>query len=289
MTAALKEIEIAEIASASPDTLLVAADPSGRILYANPACEAMTGRPAADLKGRPVGELFSGGLDQVLGTISHDLRSPLGSVRLMADLLLANAASWTESDRARVRIIAAAAQQMERLIDDLLDAATLRDGRLTIMPGRHSSRALVEQAVVLHRDKAETLNLTCIAELPRALPDVVADGSRISQAFANLIDNAMKFTPAGGTVRLSASSFAEHVGFSVSDTGRGIPAEQQPFVFDRFWKGNPSSRGTGLGLSIVRDIIEAHGGTIWVDSAAGAGATFHFTLPRATRSSCAGT
>jgi signal transduction histidine kinase len=122
-------------------------------------------------------------------------------------------------------------------------------------------------------------------DLPDDLPDVLADTIQIAHVFANLLFNAMKYTDSGGMITLSAQADQEHVRFSVSDTGKGIPEEHLPKIFDRFFRvpGQEHETGTGLGLAIVKEIVEAHGGSVNVESRVGEGSTFCFTLPRADK------
>jgi signal transduction histidine kinase len=113
------------------------------------------------------------------------------------------------------------------------------------------------------------------------LPRIVSDGDRLLQALSNLVGNALKFTPAGGEIRLGAEADEEGIRLFVADTGPGIPEEDIPHVFDRFWtaRGNSRVRGTGMGLAIVRGIVEAHGGRVWVERNTRGGATFILRLP----------
>jgi signal transduction histidine kinase len=113
-----------------------------------------------------------------------------------------------------------------------------------------------------------------------SLPDVQVDPERITQVISNIVGNAIKFTPAGGEIRVSADELPDAVVVRVSDTGPGIPVEHLVHVFDRYWQLTRRHRGAGLGLPIAKAIIEAHAGRIWVESSEGKGATFHFTLPR---------
>jgi signal transduction histidine kinase len=120
-----------------------------------------------------------------------------------------------------------------------------------------------------------------VTDLPDHLPMLYCDADRVLQAFGNLIGNALKFTPAGGEIRLGAEAVGSGVLLSVSDSGPGIPEEDVPHVFDRFWTARRNSRvrGTGMGLAIVRGIVEAHGGQVWVERNARGGATFYMRLP----------
>jgi signal transduction histidine kinase len=115
------------------------------------------------------------------------------------------------------------------------------------------------------------------------LPPVLADSARIQQVLSNLVGNAVKFTPRSGCITVCAEQIGDEVRFGVIDTGPGIPAEQLPHIFGRFWQATTSDRrGIGLGLAIAKGIVEAHNGRIWVESHVGLGSTFYFTLPSAT-------
>jgi signal transduction histidine kinase len=136
--------------------------------------------------------------------------------------------------------------------------------------------------VEAHATLAASRRITLESALDAQLPTVLADPERTAQVFSNLIDNALKFTPEGGRVRVTAAHSGTNVEFAVADTGPGISAEHLPHVFDRFWQAQSKTRGgTGLGLSIAKAIVEAHGGRIGGESALGAGTRFHFTLPSA--------
>jgi signal transduction histidine kinase len=127
--------------------------------------------------------------------------------------------------------------------------------------------------------RAQLSQHTLTLDLPQQLPDVRADRDRVLQIFSNLIGNALKFTPAGGTIRIRARVEGSFVKFSVSDDGPGIPAELQQELFEPFKQGCGDRRGVGLGLSIVRSLVEAHGGQVTLESEEGRGSTFSFTLP----------
>ena len=129
--------------------------------------------------------------------------------------------------------------------------------------------------------QAERAGLILTVEAATALPDVRADAARLEQVLVNLIHNAVKFTHPGGSVRLLAEAEGLFVRFAVRDTGVGIPADDLPRIFERFYKadGARSGGGTGLGLSIARHIVEAHGGKIWAESMEGQGSTFYFSIP----------
>ncbi len=237
--------------------------------------------------------------DEVLGVVAHDLRNPLHQIVLQAALLT----RWEPEGRSRqaAAAISGAANRMNRLIQDLLDVTRIEAGRLSVDTVRADARGLVAQAVRALRPQAEAASVTLREELPEALPDVLADADRMAQVLENLVGNALKFTPPGGTVTVAAGRSAGRSGpdsvrawrntsvteagegevhFRVSDTGRGVPPEDLPRLFDRFWQAKRGERrGAGLGLPIAKGIVEAHGGRIGVESALGAGSTFWFSLP----------
>ena len=139
---------------------------------------------------------------------------------------------------------------------------------------------MIQAAVTMITGAAATRQLVVSVDVPPALPPVQADAVRIGQVIGNLLANALKFTEPAGRILVRARLAAPFVEVSVSDTGSGIAAEELPRVFDRFWQSNRTSgRGTGLGLAIARGIVEAHGGSIWLDSVVGKGTTVTFTLP----------
>jgi signal transduction histidine kinase len=218
--------------------------------------------------------------DEVLSVVSHDLRNPVSRVRLAAELLI-EAQQVTEPGRATVRMVLRAADEMTRLIDDLLDAARIDEGRLSLEPAPVPFDRLLEHLQQAHAEPARKHRLDWQVERPPGLPTVDIDEDRIMQALGNLIGNAMKFTPGGGTVRVETHVEPDTVRIGVIDTGPGMSAEQLDHVFDRFWQARPGDRrGAGLGLAIARGIAHAHAGRLWLESAEGEGTSAWLELPR---------
>jgi PAS domain S-box-containing protein len=221
--------------------------------------------------------------DEVLATVSHDLRSPLSVVDMSSQALLHAVADDPEhaAERRQFSIIRNAAKQMRRMVDDLLDMAQADAGRLRVSPAAVPAASLVLDALEMNAAIAEQRDVELKVQLPRETTTALADRDRILQVLANLIGNAVRFTPAGGSVTLTALTRPDEVEFAVADTGVGIGREMLPHIFDRFWRAQrSSSNGAGLGLAIARGIVDAHGGRIWVESEVGAGSTFSFILPR---------
>jgi PAS domain S-box-containing protein len=223
--------------------------------------------------------------EDVLHVVSHDLGNSLSAIVVTTTVLLRTlpGSDGNAELRKRVTMIRDLARRMQRLRQDLLDVASIESGRLGIEWERWSPAAAAAEAVETLLPVAAEKEVELAGEIPPTLPDVDGDRERVLQVLANLLGNAVKFTPAGGRVRLSVEADGDMVRFAVSDTGPGIPPEHLPHVFDRFWKVRAANRqGAGLGLAISRGIVEAHGGRIWVESTPGKGSTFFFTLPLAS-------
>jgi signal transduction histidine kinase len=225
--------------------------------------------------------------DSLLGVVSHDLRNPLGVILLGSALMRAipREKDRRTGTRKTIESIHRSAQRMNRLIGDLLVVASVETGNLSVEKRRQSVGSLIGEAVEMVEVLASEKSLHLEADLPQGDAfDVFCDRDRILQVFTNLVGNAIKFTPVGGAVTVRAEKLGDEVWLSVTDTGPGVPAEDLPHVFDRFWQAKKTARlGTGLGLSIAKGIVEAHGGRIWVESKVGVGSTFFFTLPLAPR------
>jgi PAS domain S-box-containing protein len=221
-----------------------------------------------------------GARDEVLAVVSHDLRNPLSAINMCVSALRESQAD-PETTHELLGTVRESAALMSRIIQDLLDVASIDAGKLSIERRPQAIAPVLSHAIAMFEAVATEHQITLREDEEPPLPNVVIDAERVLQVLANLLHNACKFTPAGGTVRVRAVTVAESVQLSVSDTGPGIPREDLPRVFDRFWHDRRTSkiRSTGLGLAIARGIVEAHGGRIWVESTPGKGSTFTFTLP----------
>lgn len=217
--------------------------------------------------------------DQMLGVVAHDLRNPLGTIRMAAGLL-EEVLEAESPARKQLAMVNRAVGRMNRLIGDLLDMKRLENGPLSIEMRPCPAGAVLAEAVDMLRALAGESGVQLMLGELRALPTVMADPNRIQQVLSNLIGNAIKFTPKGGSITVGGAHESEFVRMTVADTGNGIHPEQLPHVFNQFWQGSKTDkRGIGLGLSIAKGIVEAHGGRIWVQSTPGTGTSFHFTIP----------
>ena len=236
----------------------------------------------AERKAREEAEAARRTRDEVLNIVSHDLRNPVSTIAMAAALLADTAIRLTPEQRARqLEIISRSAQRMNRLIQDLLDAARIDGGRLGVSLRCENTAVVASETYEAFRAIAAKKNITMECEVAEDLPESNIDRDRIVQVLANLLNNAVKFTPPHGRITLRASR-TESGGcrFDVTDTGPGIDADQLPHVFNRFWQAKRTAHmGSGLGLTIAKGIVDAHHGRIWVESRVGEGTTFSFELP----------
>ncbi len=218
-----------------------------------------------------------GGRDELLAVVSHDLRNPLNIVALALQAVQTDPAMAAAALPRAMRGV----DRMQRLIEDLLDVARIDSGTLSVDLRPLDVAALADDIFEQQRAIAAEKKITLVRDFERLPLGARADRHRLTQAIANLISNAFKFTPQGGTVRIGASVVGERVAIWISDTGPGIPPEHLSHIFDRFWQPQRRRDGVGLGLAIVKGIVDAHGGTVEVDSVPGQGTTFRILLERA--------
>lgn len=218
--------------------------------------------------------------DEVVSIVSHDLRNPLGVVLAASDLLLD--LPLEEGERRRqLEIIQRSGRRMQTLIEDLLDVAKIEAGAFVVRPSLEDVGPILEEARALFADQAERRSVKLTVMADGAGPRVRVDRDRILQALANLLDNALRVTPEGGSVVIGRREEPDRVTITVSDTGPGVPESMQARLFQRFTQSKSQrGGGAGLGLAIVRGVAEAHGGSVGVRSVVGAGSTFEIRLPR---------
>jgi PAS domain S-box-containing protein len=219
--------------------------------------------------------------EEIVGIVSHDLRNPLNTIHLNADLLLDQLTEQPAMAGEALGRIVRAATQMESMIVDLLDMSSIEAGAFLVEPAPYPVADLLAEACdMLQPLTAEKgILLECLAADRSICAEI--DARQILRVFSNLVGNAIKFTPPGGEITIRASQEGSEVHFSVADTGTGIPAELIRYLFERYWQARKGDRrGAGLGLTIVRGIVEAHGGRLWVENRTdGTGAIFYFSIP----------
>jgi PAS domain S-box-containing protein len=228
--------------------------------------------------------------DEMLAVVAHDLRNPLNTIVMGSDMALEMAAQDSTGSVGvrQFQIIRRTAQHMNRLIQDLLDASRLDSGTLALEKVTLKPADLLREANEMLAPLAAQSRIAFQTEPAEDLPTICADRGRLLQVLSNLVGNALKFTPEGGEIRVTAvtgddvTAPERHITFTVRDTGCGIPADQLPHIFARGWQARRGDRrGIGLGLAIASGIVQAHGGSIWVESVVGDGSRFMFTVPAA--------
>ena len=212
---------------------------------------------------------------RLIATVAHDLRSPMQVVAFGA----ASLRTMVPNVAPVVERIERANASMRELVEDLLDYETLEANGLVLNKQPTRVSAVLDEAVDTYCDSARGCGLELVTKNVEDAT-VLLDASRIRQVLSNLVGNALKVVPAGGRIELSSAVHPNHVRFCVTDTGPGLSAEAHALVFEPFWRGDVNVKGAGLGLTISRRIVEAHGGSLGVESKLGSGATFWFDLPR---------
>jgi signal transduction histidine kinase len=217
----------------------------------------------------------------LVATFAHEFRTPLTSLHMAIHIILEQlGGALTEK---QLDLLYAAREDCERLhnlVDDILNIVRIQAGKIELQRVNVRISPLVENVMGQHRLLAEERGLTLSQQLSPLCEEVFADPDRLELVFANLIINAIRHTPSGGSIEIRTLPADSFVRFEVADTGEGIPKEYQAQIFNKYFRVPGSVReGTGLGLAIAKNIIEAHGGEIGVESAPGKGSTFWFTLP----------
>ena len=221
---------------------------------------------------------------EFVSNVSHELRSPLASVRAMVETLEGGALRDPDVALDFLGRIESDIQRMTTLVDELLELSRLESGQMPVHLAPLSVSEVAGEIVARFEGSAAAAGVKMGIDLPPDLPYVMAETGKLDQILTNLLENALRFTPEGGRVDVSASTGRRWVKLTVSDTGIGIPSEHLPHVFERFYKVDRSRRdgGTGLGLAIAKHLVQAHGGDISVSSTEGQGSSFDLTLQRAT-------
>ncbi|QJR81474.1 sensor histidine kinase [Alteromonas pelagimontana] len=236
---------------------------------------------AAESAARAEAEAAVKARDEIMAIVSHDLRNPLNTISSTALVLeqLIETGKISSQVGKFSDMIARSAARMERLISDMFDLASIEAGQLAVECHQYNAKSLVNESI----DHLSTLTMPKLQQLigdTEPNLEVHCDKDRVHQILSNLIGNATKFTPEGGTISVQVQKRNTEARFCVKDTGCGISADELPHTFDRFWQAKHTRKnGMGLGLSIVKGLVEAQNGQVWVESELGQGTSFYFTLP----------
>jgi len=217
-----------------------------------------------------------------VANVSHELRTPLASIRLLIETLLSGALDEPEMAARMLGQMLGEVDSITQLAQELLDLSMIESGQMPMQMARANLHEIVDEQIVHYEALTQQKHLSVEDRVPVELMAEV-DRKMIGRVLGNLIHNAIKFTPDAGQIAIGATSTDDKITVSVADSGAGIPAEDLPRIFERFYKVDRArgKSGTGLGLAIARHVVEAHGGRIWAESVEGQGATFRFTLPAA--------
>jgi signal transduction histidine kinase len=220
-----------------------------------------------------------------LANVSHELKTPVASIQALAEALHDGMVEKPEKQQRYLQTIVEESLHIDRLIRDLLDLAQLEAGELTVVPEKLDLSAYLPNELAKYDHLLAEKRLRAILDIPSGLPLVLADAGRLSQVVANLLGNALRYSPDGASLDIAVKEVYSQIAVSVTDHGPGIPVVDQPHLWDRFYRveksRSRSAGGTGLGLAITKRLVTAMGGEISVYSVPGAGATFTFTLPAA--------
>jgi two-component system phosphate regulon sensor histidine kinase PhoR len=217
----------------------------------------------------------------VIGNISHEFRTPLAGIKAMVETLRDGAVDDTEAARDFLARIDSEVDRLTQLVAELTELSRIETGKTGMKKEPLDLNQLVNEVISQLSPQAERQKIAISQDFTADLPSVPADRDRVRQVIANLVYNAIKFTPAGGMITITSRALEDSVVVDIIDTGIGIPKEDLPRVFERFYKGDKAraGEGTGMGLAIAKHVVEAHGGSIWVRSEEGNGSTFSFSLP----------
>ncbi|WP_249998063.1 PAS domain S-box protein [Actinoplanes sp. M2I2] len=219
--------------------------------------------------------------DELSALVIHELRNPVGVIKAYTEVLL-DSPALGEAERKHATVVDRSTRHLQGLVDDLLDLARLDAGHISIDPCPMAADTVLRDVLYSHHLSAAAKGLTLNASIKPDL-HVLADAQRLRQALDNLISNAVKYTPEGGTVSVTAEHDGDAVLITISDNGIGVPAEQYPHLFSRFFRASNAQKagikGTGLGLAVTKAIMDAHDGTITARPAAGGGTEFALSLP----------
>jgi signal transduction histidine kinase len=219
-----------------------------------------------------------------VANVSHELKTPLTSIQGFSQALLDGTAGTTDERQRAAQVIHDESARMHRLVLDLLDLARLDSDTADMTMAPVNIEALLKAVAEKFTPQSQKADVSIHLQIESPLPAVWADGDRLSQVFTNLVDNALQFTPQGGSIHLQASAVKQELLVSVMDSGVGMPPHVQAHVFERFYQADVSRsrrerQGAGLGLAIAYEIIQAHGGRISVRSRPGEGTNFDVFLP----------
>jgi len=222
---------------------------------------------------------------ELVANISHELATPLTAIQGFTEALIDGVVPDAEARLDTTQLIAREAARLRRLVDQLREVTTYEAGARSLHLAEVALPSLIDETLSVLGPERERKRITLATDVSAELAPVAADADRLTEVLLNLLDNALRFTPEGGHIEVTAREQVGRVAVTIADSGPGIPEADRQRIFERFYRADSSrssaTGGTGLGLAIVRELVEAHGGTIEADERPGGGARFTFTLPLA--------
>lgn len=216
-----------------------------------------------------------------ISSVSHELRTPLTAIKGWSETLRQGGAADEELMNKGLEVISSEAERLSGIVEELLDFSRMQGGHMTMRFGRMDVLAELEEAVVLFRERAKREDIDLVYIEGENLSPITGDKDRLKQVFINIIDNAIKYSNAGGRVRIEAVQMSGNVQIVISDSGVGIPKSDLPNIKNKFYKANRTRPGSGIGLALADEIIRRHKGRLEIDSEEGVGTTVTITLPTA--------
>ena len=219
--------------------------------------------------------------NEFISSVSHELRTPLTAIKGWSETVRDFGRDDPALQQKGLTIISSEAERLSGIVEELLDFSRMQSGRLTMRMEKMDVLAELEETVVLFRERAQREGLTLQYVEPASLPPIVGDKDRLRQVFINILDNAIKYTPTGGTIRVEAADMRVALQIVISDNGIGIPAADLPLIKDKFYRVNKSGAipGSGIGLALADEIVQFHGGTLEIESTEHVGTSVIITLP----------
>lgn len=218
-----------------------------------------------------------------ISSVSHELRTPLTAIKGWGETILSSGPSDHETLKKGMTVIIDETERLSGMVEELLDFSRMQNGKFILVMNKVDILAELGEAILMFSDRAHREGLTFIYNEPKTLPTVMGDRNRLKQVFVNILDNAFKYSNAGGIVTVNTSAGTDFVRISIQDTGCGIPAADLSRVKEKFFKGNSTRRGSGIGLAVTDEIVSLHGGTLEIESEEGKGTTVIITLPSIAR------
>ena len=217
--------------------------------------------------------------NEFISSVSHELRTPLTAIKGWAETLIDTENYDVTTMKKGMRVISSETERLSEMVEELLDFSRIQSGRFSLNIQKMDLLAELGEAALIYAEKARKEDIEFIYDEPEMLPVIYGDKNRLRQVFINVIDNAIKYSDAGGRVKIEVFAREENIMITVSDSGCGIAPEDLPMIKKKFYKANHTRRGSGIGLAVVNEIITMHNGTIDIESTLNVGTTVIITIP----------